>query len=56
MSDMHCPICKAVNNVNGGVQIRCYKCRNWSHHDNWTYTKEAWKRIQDAIKKRYGGR
>ena len=46
MADMHCPICKAVNCVSWGVQIQCRKCGNWSHVDNWTYTKKAWARIE----------
>ena len=46
MADMHCPICKAVRDVSWGVQIRCDKCHNWSHVDNWTYTKKEWAKIE----------
>lgn len=49
---MHCPICKAVNLVNGGVQIKCWSCGNWAHIDNWTYTKEAWARIEKRNRER----
>jgi len=42
--DMHCPICEAVNIISGPYyQFQCWKCRNWAHVDNWTYTKEAQK-------------
>jgi len=52
IGNMHCPICKAVNLVHGGIQIKCWSCGCWSHVDNWTYTKAAWARIEAKNKKR----